>query len=89
MPTIKYLGTYKEPEKAPEDRLNDLFRRHKKALGLTDKDIGDALHTSAGYIQVKRSKGTEHWSVADVREMCQVLHITDPLALGEAILGIR
>ena len=73
----------------PADRLNDLFRRRKKALGLKDKDIAAELNTSAGYIQLKRHKGTDHWSVADVREMCQVLQITDPVELGEAILGIR
>lgn len=73
----------------PADRLNDLFRRHKKALGLTDKDIGDSIGTSAGYVQLKRHKGTAHWSVADVQEMCKVLQITDPMELGEAILNIR
>ena len=73
----------------PEDRLNDLFRRQKKALGLKDKDIGAAINTSAGYVQLKRHKGTENWTVADVRQMCKVLHITDPTAVGEAILGIR
>lgn len=82
---------YSKPVVAPPpaDRLNDLFRRYKKALGLTDKDIGNEIGTSAGYVQLKRHKGTAHWSVADVREMCQVLHITDPLELGEAILNIK
>lgn len=82
---------YSKPAAAPPtaDRLNDLFRRYKKALGLTDKDIGDEIGTSAGYVQLKRHKGTAHWSVADVRKMCQVLQITDPLELGEAILNIK
>lgn len=80
---------YAKPAAPPPDRLNDLFRRHKKALGLTDKDIGDSIGTSAGYVQLKRHKGTAHWSVADVQEMCKVLQITDPLELGEAILNIR
>lgn len=80
---------YAKPAPPTADRLNDLFRRHKKALGLRDKDIGDSIGTSAGYVQLKRHKGTAHWSVADVQEMCKVLQITDPLELGEAILNIR
>lgn len=82
---------YSKPVAAPStaDRLNDLFKRYKKDLGLTDKDIGDSIGTSAGYVQLKRHKGTAHWSVADVQEMCKVLQITDPLELGEAILNIR
>ena len=83
----KYTKPAVQPPAA--DRLNDLFRRHKKALGLKDKDIAAALNTTPGYLQVKRHKGTGHWSVADVQEMCQILQITDPMELGEAILGIR
>lgn len=80
---------YSQPEPPPADRLNELFVRYKKALGLTDKEIGERIGTSAGYVQLKRHKGTAHWSVADVQEMCKVLQITDPLELGEAILNIR
>ena len=77
------------PLTVPADRLNELFRRHKKALALTDKEIAAELGTTAGYLQVKRHHGTDRWSVADVREMCKVLQITDPKALGEAILNIK
>jgi hypothetical protein len=80
---------YSKPAPPPADRLNDLFKRYKKDLGLTDKEIGERIGTSAGYVQLKRHKGTAHWSVADVQEMCKVLQITDPLELGEAILNIR
>ena len=82
---------YSKPVAAPPtaDRLNELFKRRKKNLGLTDKEIGESIGTSAGYVQLKRHKGTAHWSVADVQEMCKVLQITDPMELGEAILNIR
>ena len=77
------------PAAPTADRLNDLFGRYKKARKISDKQIGEALNTSAGYVALKRHKGTDHWRVADVRQMCAVLHITDPKELGEAILGIR
>lgn len=80
---------YAKPAPPPPDRLNELFKRRKKNLGLTDKEIGESIGTSAGYVQLKRHKGTAHWSVADVQEMCKVLQITDPMELGEAILNIR
>ena len=84
-----WLGLDKPPPPVilpPGDGLNELFRAYKKALGLKDKDIAEQLNTTAGYLQVKRHKGTDHWTIADVREMCKVLNITDPTALGEAIL---
>lgn len=85
-----WLGLSQAPPPIPaSDRLNDLFTRYKKALGLKDKDVGEKLGMSEGYVRQKRHKGTDCWTVADVRQMCEVLNITDPMAVGEAILRIK
>ena len=81
-----WLGLEKPIAVAAPDRLNDLFTRYKKALGLKDKDVGKRLGISENYVRQKRHKGTDCWTVADVRQMCEALNITDPMAVGEAIL---
>lgn len=85
-----WLGLDKpQPIIPASDNLNDLFTRYKKALGLKDKDVGEKLGMSEGYVRQKRHKGTDSWTVADVRQMCEALKITDPMAVGEAILKMK
>ena len=82
-----WLGLDKpQPVIPAADKLSLLFTGYKKALGLTDKDVGEKLGMSEGYVRQKRHKGTDCWTVADVRQMCEALNITDPMAVGEAIL---
>ena len=70
----------------PPDMLRDLFNRAQKARGLTAPELGGLLNTSGGYVRQKKHKGTDAFTVADVRAWCEALGITDPYEVGKAIL---
>lgn len=70
----------------PPDMLRDLFNHAQKARGLTAPELGGLLDKSPEYIRLKKHRGTDSFTVADVRQWCEALGINDPLALGKAIL---
>ena len=93
MPKVKYLGTDKTAKRKPldvppPDLLNLLFDRYKNANNFTDRDLAEKLNTSVNYVRVRRSKGSDHLSVSHVRQMCEILNITDPAEVGRAILRL-
>lgn len=69
----------------PPNMLRDLFNRYQKARGLTSKDLGELLHTSADCVRMKKHRGT--WSAEDIRVWCKALGITDPEEVGKAVLN--
>ena len=88
MPKIKYLSSAIPPYK-PEarDELKALFNYYQKRRKLSAEDMGERLDKTAGAIRQKKARGTDTWTVEDVREWCKALGITDPAELGRAILG--
>jgi len=70
----------------PPDLLKDLFNHYQKARGLSSTEFGELLHKSGEYVRQKKHKGTDSFTVKDVRAWCQSLGITDPLEVGKAIL---
>ena len=82
MPKIKYI-TAAVP---PPDMLRDLYKRHQKAQGLSSADMGERLGKSAEAVRGKLHRGTDTWTVADVRLWCKTLGITSAEEIGKAIL---
>lgn len=81
MPKVKYLGTV-----PPPDMLKDLFKRYQKAQKLSSTDIGDRMNKSGESVRCKLHRGTDTWTVADVRLWCEALGITSAEEIGRAIL---
>lgn len=81
MPKVKYLGTV-----PPPDMLKDLFKRHQKAHKMTSAEMGVKMGTSGNAVRQKLHRGTDTWTVADVREWCEKLGITSAEEIGRAIL---
>lgn len=81
MPKVKYLGTV-----PPPDMLRDLIKRHQKAQKLSSSEIGERMNKSGDAVRVKLHRGTDNWTVADVRQWCEVVGITSAEELGRAIL---
>lgn len=79
MPKISYLP--------PPDIFKDLIKRYQKAQKLTASDIGKRMSKSADAVRCKLHRGTDKWTVADVRAWCKALNITSAEEVGNAILG--
>ena len=81
MPQVKWLGTV-----PPPDMLKDLFKRYQKAQKLSSTQIGERMGKSGEAVRGKLHRGTDTWSVEDVRIWCETLGITSAEEVGKAVL---
>lgn len=82
MPRIRPLIKPKPPVKA--DHVGDLIRRYKRDRKKTWDEIGSRMGLRPGSTRVKMARGTEKFTVEDMRKLCKVLDIP-PEEMGEAL----
>ena len=80
MPKVKWCKPV-----PPPNLLLDLFNRYQKARGMTSADLGKLLEMQPESVRRKKMRGV--WSNEDIRAWCKALDITDPEAVGKAVLN--
>lgn len=82
MPRIRPLIKPKPPVKA--DHVGDLIRRYKRDRKKTWDEIGSSIGLRPGSARVKMCRGTDKFTLEDMRKLCKVLEIP-PEEMGEAL----
>lgn len=82
MPRIRPLIKPKPPVKA--DHVGDLIQRYKRDRKKTWDEIGSRMGLRPGSTRVKMARGTDKFTVEDMRKLCKVLDIP-PEEMGEAL----
>lgn len=72
MPKIKYINPRRPVKRDP---VMDTIRRYESARGYTSKDLGEKLGLSPQSIRAKMSRGSESFTISDLKAWCDALKI--------------
>ena len=69
--------------------LKELFQRYARAYGMNFSDIGAALGCSAANVSILLNRPTAKWTILQINQFCEALHVPIAEAVAAAHLELR